>query len=155
MKTIKNRTYEPFYWLTEDSQTFLSRGYLQEGQKAQERIFDIAKRAEEILEEKGFADKFYDYMSRGFYSLSTPVWTNFGTNRGFPISCFGSTPTDNMASILYTASEVGMMSKYGGGTSGYFGHLRPRGSEITNNGQSSGAVHFVKLFVISDPRGRK
>ncbi|HZK23418.1 MAG TPA: ribonucleoside-diphosphate reductase subunit alpha [Atopostipes sp.] len=146
MEKVKTRTYEPFYWLTEESELFLSRGYLQEGQSAQERIYDIAIRAEEILEEKGFADKFYDYMSRGYYSLSTPVWTNFGTNRGFPISCFGSTPTDNMASILHTASEVGMMSKYGGGTSGYFGHLRPRGAEITNNGQSSGAVHFVKLF---------
>lgn len=146
MEKVKTRTYEPFYWLTEESELFLSRGYLQEGQSAQERIYDIAIRAEEILEEKGFAKKFYDYMSRGYYSLSTPVWTNFGTNRGFPISCFGSTPTDNMASILHTASEVGMMSKYGGGTSGYFGHLRPRGAEITNNGQSSGAVHFVKLF---------
>ena len=146
MEKVKTRTYEPFYWLTEESKLFLSRGYLQEGQSAQERIYDIAIRAEEILEEKGFAKKFYDYMSRGYYSLSTPVWTNFGTNRGFPISCFGSTPTDNMASILHTASEVGMMSKYGGGTSGYFGHLRPRGAEITNNGQSSGAVHFVKLF---------
>lgn len=146
MEKLKTRTYEPFYWLTEDSQTFLSRGYLQEGQDAKERIRDIANRAEEILGEEGFADKFYTYMSKGYYSLSTPVWTNFGTDRGFPISCFGSTPTDNMASILYTASEVGMMSKYGGGTSGYFGHLRPRGAEITNNGQSSGAVHFVKLF---------
>lgn len=146
METVKTRTYEPFYWLTEESQTFLSRGYLQEGQDAKERIRDIANRAEEILGEEGFADKFYTYMSKGYYSLSTPVWTNFGTDRGFPISCFGSTPTDNMASILYTASEVGMMSKYGGGTSGYFGHLRPRGAKITNNGQSSGAVHFVKLF---------
>jgi hypothetical protein len=26
-----------------------------------------------------------------------------------------------------------MMSKFGGGASGYFGALRPRGSEITNN----------------------
>lgn len=146
METVKTRTYEPFYWLTEESQTFLSRGYLQEGQDAKERIRDIANRAEEILGEEGFADKFYTYMSKGYYSLSTPVWTNFGTDRGFPISCFGSTPTDNMASILYTASEVGMMSKYGGGTSGYFGHLRSRGAKITNNGQSSGAVHFVKLF---------
>lgn len=143
---MTTRTYEPFYWLTEDSQTFLSRGYLQEGQNAKERLREIAKRAEEILGETGFAGKFYHYMSKGFYSLSTPVWTNFGTNRGFPISCFGSTPDDNMASILYTASEVGIMSKYGGGTSGYFGHLRPRGAKITNNGQSSGAVHFMKLF---------
>ena len=146
METVKTKTYKPFYWLTEESQIFLSRGYLQEGEDAKNRIRAIANRAEEILKIEGFSEKFYTYMSKGYYSLSTPVWTNFGTNRGFPISCFGSTPADNMASILSTASEVGMMSKYGGGTSGYFGHLRPRGADITNNGQSSGAVHFVKLF---------
>lgn len=146
MIELQKRHYDKFYWLTEDSQTFLSRGYLQEGEDAKERLRVIAERAQDILQMEGFADKFYDYLSRGFYSLSTPVWTNFGTDRGFPISCFGSALSDDMASILYTASEVGMMSKYGGGTSGYFGNLRPRGATITNNGTSSGSVHFMKLF---------
>ena len=68
----------------------------------------------------GFADKFEDYMSRGYYSFSTPVWTNFGNDRGLPISCFGSYMEDDMASILFTQAEVGMMSKYGGGASAYF-----------------------------------
>src|SRR5690625_3422761 len=85
-------------------------------------------------------------MSRGFYSLSSPVWSNFGKSRGFSISCFGSYIEDNVASLLDTASEVGMMSKHGGGTSGYFGNVRPRGAAITNNGESSGAVHFMELF---------
>jgi ribonucleoside-diphosphate reductase alpha chain len=51
-----------------------------------------------------------------------------------------------MPDILFTQAEVGMMSKFGGGTSGYFGSLRNRGSEIKNNGASSGAVHFMRLF---------
>lgn len=136
-----------FYWLTDNSRLFLSRGYLQEGETAEERMKDIAKTAEKTLEIKGFADKFYGYLSKGYYSLSTPVWTNYGNGkRGMPISCFGSRPYDNTGSILHTASEVGYMSKLGGGTSGYFGDIRPRGSEITNNGTTSGAVHFIKLF---------
>lgn len=135
-----------FEWLTDDSRLFLSRGYLLEGQSAEERISDIADKAEEYLGLDGFANKFYEYMSKGYYSLSTPVWTNFGNDRGLPISCFGSHVQDTMSGILDTAGEVGMMSKYGGGTSGYFGELRPRGAEITNNGHSSGAVHFMKLF---------
>lgn len=85
-------------------------------------------------------------MSKGYYSLSSPVWSNFGTTRGLPISCFGSHVSDNMGSIMYSQGEVGLMSKYGGGTSGYFGDLRHRGAEIKNNGTSSGAVHFMKLF---------
>lgn len=51
-----------------------------------------------------------------------------------------------MGDILYAQAEAWMMSKYGGGTSGFFGALRPRGSAIKNNGQSSGAVHFMELF---------
>ena len=136
-----------FYWLTDNSKLFLSRGYLLEGQTPKERLKQISDTAEDILEIEGFSDKFYGYLAKGYYSLSTPVWTNFGIpNRGLPISCFGSNIADSMSNILYTAGEVGMMSKYGGGTSGYFGNLRPRGADITNNGQSSGAVHAVKLF---------
>lgn len=133
-------------WLNEHSRNFLSRGYLTEGVTPEERVRFIADKAEEILEIEGFADKFYGYMEKGYYSMSSPIWSNFGISKGLPISCFGSHLTDNMGGILYTQAEVGMMSKFGGGTSGYFGDLRPRGAEITNNGQSSGAVHFMKLF---------
>ena len=112
---------DKFYWLNEESRLTLERGYLSEGETPEGRIQDIADKAEEILGIKGFSDKFYDYMSRGFYSLSSPVWANFGKTRGFSISCFGSYLPDSVAEILEVNSEVGMMSKLGGGTSGYFG----------------------------------
>lgn len=133
-------------WLNENSRKFLEGGYLLPGVSPEERIREIAEHAEKILNKEGFADKFYDYMSRGFYSLSSPVWANFGHERGLPISCFGSYLADDMGSILYAQGEVGMMSKLGGGCSGYFGALRSRGTEIANNGHSSGAVHFMQLF---------
>lgn len=135
-----------FDWLNENSRLFLSRGYLPEGQSPEERLRVISDRAEEILGIKGFSDKFYGYLGKGYYSLSSPVWSNFATDRGLPISCFGSHISDDIGSILHTASEVGTMSKLGGGTSGYFGELRGRGASIQDNGKSSGAVHFVKLF---------
>ncbi len=133
-------------WLTENSRKFLERGYLLEGVTPEERIREIANRAEEINGIEGFSDKFYNYMSEGYYSLASPVWSNFGQKRGLPISCFGSFIGDDMGEILFTQAEVGMMSKMGGGTSGYFGDLRHRGAPITNNGKSSGAVHFMQLF---------
>ncbi len=135
-----------FKWLNENSRNFLNGGYLTEGVTPEQRIKIIADTAEQILGIEGFADKFYGYMARGYYSLSTPVWANFGTSKGLPISCFGSHIEDNMGGILHAQAEVGMMSKFGGGTSGYFGDLRHRGAPITDNGQSSGAVHFMKLF---------
>ena len=137
---------EDFYWLNDDSREFLQNGYLLEGVTAEERIRDIGERAEEILDEEGFADKFYEYMSRGYYSLASPVWSNFGLERGLPISCFGSHIEDSIESILYTHAEVGQMTKLGGGTSGYLGDLRPRGAPITNNGKSNGSYSFTELF---------
>ncbi len=137
---------KPFQWLNENSRKFLAAGYLGEGLVAEERIANIAKRAEDILQMPGFADKFYHYMSEGYYSLASPVWSNFGKERGLPISCFGSHIDDDIGNILYTQSEVGMMSKLGGGTSGYFGKIRHRGAAIKNNGEASGAVHIMRLF---------
>jgi ribonucleoside-diphosphate reductase alpha chain len=136
----------PFYWLNEESRQFLSRDYLLPGVSPEQRIRQIADYAEGILGIGGFGDKFYDYIARGWYSLATPVWTNFGLRRGLPISCYGSYIEDDSASILFTASEVGMMTKLGGGTSAYFGKLRPRGAPIRDNGSSNGSFSFAKLF---------
>ncbi len=136
----------PFYWLNEESRQFLSRDYLLPGVSPEQRIRQIADYAEGILGIGGFGDKFYDYIARGWYSLATPVWTNFGLRRGLPISCYGSYIEDDSASILFTASEVGMMTKLGGGTSAYFGKLRPRGAPIRDNGYSNGSFSFAKLF---------
>ena len=135
-----------FSWLNKNSRDFLEAGYLTEGVSPEERIREVAERAEEILGIPGYADKFYGYMSEGYFSLASPVWSNFGKKRGLPVSCFGSHIDDDIGNILYTQSEVGMMSKLGGGTSGYFGKIRPRGAAIKNNGEASGAVHIMRLF---------
>ena len=137
---------ENFGWLTEHSRQFLASGYLSEGETPEARIKDIAENAEKILKMPGFSEKFYHYMSEGYFSLASPVWSNFGKERGLPISCFGSNIDDDMGNILYTQSEIGMMSKLGGGTSGYFGHIRHRGAEVKDNGVASGAVHIMQLF---------
>lgn len=135
-----------YYWLNPHSRLFLERGYLEPGVTPEQRIRQIADNSERILGVKGFADKFEGYMKRGFFSLATPVWCNFGNKRGLPVSCFGSYVEDKMEAILTKAAEVGIMSKMGGGTSGYFGDLRARGTKISVGGESSGAVHFMEIF---------
>lgn len=133
-------------WLNKHSKLFLERGYLDEGVTPEQRIRQIAETAESYLGIDGFADKFENYMALGFYSLSTPVWTNYGNAKGLPVSCFNSHISDCIESILEKVSEVGMMSKRGGGTSGFFGELRSRGSKISVGGESSGPVHFMELY---------
>jgi ribonucleoside-diphosphate reductase alpha chain len=142
--------HSDIYWLNKDSRKFLQRGYLLDGETPEQRISDIAKTAQKHLEnftgDKKFAKKFEDYMHRGFYSLASPIWSNFGRKRGLPISCFGSHIPDTMSGILEKVSEVGIMTKNGGGTSAYFGDLRPRGATISSGGESTGSVHFMELF---------
>ena len=135
-----------YYWLNKDSIKFLERGYLLEGEEPKQRYRDIAEIAEKYLNIKGFADKFEDYVSRGFYSLSSPILSNFGRKRGLPISCFGSYIPDTMDGIMEKVSETAVMTKHGGGTSAYFGKLRGRGTPISSGGESTGSVHFMELF---------
>lgn len=139
-------TKDNYYWLNKDSRKFLERGYLLEGETPEQRIEDIAQTAEKYLNIPGFAKKFVNYMALGFYSLSSPIWSNFGRERGLPISCFGSYISDTMESILHKVAEVGIMTKHGGGTSAYFGDIRGRGSHISCGGESTGSVHFMELY---------
>ena len=136
--------YEKYYWLNEDSRMFLSRGYITES--PEQRIKDVANTAEKYLKVEGFAKKFEEYMSKGYYSLSTPVWINFGKEKGLPISCYGSNIDDTLDSILNAGREIGMMSKYGGGTSAYLGNIRPRGTRISTGGTADGPVHYARLY---------
>ena len=157
---VESEPTHGYRWLTPLSQKFLDKDYLVGGETVDQRVDVIVNTAERILKRPGFAAAFKANLKKGWYSLSTPIWTNFGNDRGLPISCFGSHMSDDTSSILRTHCEVGMMTKYGGGTSAYFGELRPRGALIRKNGESSGAVHFMQMFdncmnVISQGKTRR
>jgi ribonucleoside-diphosphate reductase alpha chain len=122
-------------------------GYLLSGENVDERVWEICNTAEKRLKKPGFAKKFRSYFQRGWYSFSTPIWANFGTDRGLPISCYNSHISDSIDSILgHAHAEIAMMTKLGGGTSAYYGEVRGRGEPIQGgkNGQSFGSVHFAK-----------
>ena len=144
MQIYSNMKYPKYYWLNDESRLFLSRGYISE--TPEQRIKSIAITAQKYLGIEGFAEKFEEYMARGYYSLSTPVWINFGKQKGLPISCYGSNIDDSLDSILNAGREIGMMSKYGGGTSAFLGNLRPRGTEISTGGRADGPVHYAKMY---------
>jgi len=133
-----------FEWANENSRTFFERGYFD--CSVEERVRQIADAAEKSLEHKGFADKFYYYMSQGFYSLASPVWANYGHGTALPISCNGQLVGDSVSSIMEKVAEVGMQTKNGAGTSGYFGNIRPRNSTISSGGKADGAVHYMNLW---------
>jgi ribonucleoside-diphosphate reductase alpha chain len=134
-----------FPWLNKPAKIFLQNGYLTSGVSPEQRIENIAKTFGERKGKK-LAEKFLEYSKKGWFLYSSPVWANYGTPRGLPISCFNSHVEDTMDSILYNVAEIGMMTKHGGGTSGYFGDVRARGSDISSGGKSDGSIHFMQLF---------
>lgn len=137
---------ERLWWLNEESQQVLNRGYLLKGETTKTAIERIATAAARRLYKPELAEAFIEMIEKGWMSLSSPIWANMGTERGLPISCFNVYVPDYIEGITHKLGEVIMQTKIGGGTSGYFGHLRERGSAVTDNGKSSGAVSFMKLF---------
>lgn len=134
------------WWLNEESEQILNRGYLLKGETVHGAIERIAQAACKRLYKPELKEDFIALIENGWMSLSSPIWANMGTERGLPISCFNVHVPDNIEGITHKLGEVIMQTKIGGGTSGYFGALRGRGSAVTDNGQSSGAVSFMKLF---------
>ena len=137
---------ENYWWLNEESEQVLNRGYLLKGETTEGAIDRVVEAACKRLFKPELKEAFKELIERGWMSLSSPIWANMGTKRGLPISCFNVHVPDSVEQITHKVGEVIMQTKIGGGTSGYFGELRGRGAAITDNGKSSGAVSFMKLF---------
>lgn len=142
---------EDIHWLNDESIQMLNRGYLLRGETVLDAIHRICMSAAKKYENTEISVNLaYKHFVRnvilGWQSFSSPVWSNMGVTRGLPISCFGVYVGDSIESITDKLGEVINQTKVGGGTSGYFGELRGRGTPVKNNGESSGAVSFMQLF---------
>lgn len=141
---------EDYEYLNPESLKILSKGYIADGtprhlwkETAIERVNFLITHAEQILGRE--LPTLRQGVRRGWISPSSPIWSNFGTERGLPISCNGSRMVDSVDSIAFKVAEISMMTKEGAGTSVYMGDLRPSGSEISGGGKSHGPVHFARL----------
>ncbi len=99
---------------------------------------------------KSWNKAFFDLLFTGFLSPSTPVLANMGTDRGLPVSCSGQYIEDSIDGIYSSRRETAILTKHGFGTAGYL-DVRPRGSEISVGGKSSGLVPVFERYV-SDMR---
>src|SRR5690606_30452329 len=134
------------WWLNSESKAMLERGYLLPGQTVEEKLKLICKYASDILKRPDLEERFYEIFSKGWASLSSPIWANFGEGRGLPISCFTSLVEDNVGHIFETLHEVAMMTQKGGGTACDFSNIRPKGSPVTGGGTASGVISFIEPF---------
>lgn len=133
-------------WLSEEAQQTLSKGYLLPGETPRDMWKRCALTAEKHLKKPGIGEDIMEMFWRGYMGGATPVLSNFGTNRGLPISCYSVHGSDSVSSIYSHLKEVAALSKYGGGVGVYFGDIRPSGSPISSGGKSTGVVPWMRQY---------
>lgn len=104
-----------------------------------------AKHIEKFMPEARY--KFFQLLWEGKLSPSTPILANMGNNRGLPVSCSGGLVDDSVDGFYTARRETAILTKYGFGTSSYFGDIRPRGSSISIGGTASGVLPVYRGFV--------
>lgn len=139
------KEFKDYWWLNKESQAMLERGYLLENQTVAEKIDVVCQHASDVLGKPERKEQFKEVFVKGYASLSSPIWANFGQGRALPISCFSSYCPDSLEGIYDTLGEVAIMTKAGGGTAGYF-NLRPTGAPVKGGATSSGAMSFINMF---------
>lgn len=75
-----------------------------------------------------FAQRIYDYVSRGWFMFASPVLSNAPAENeapvGLPISCFLAYVGDNLSSLIEHNAELAWLSVKGGGVGGHWSSVR-------------------------------
>ena len=136
----------PIWANTEIYVKTVSKGYLLQGETPKDAYWRVATAVAKRLAQPEMASKFFDYIWKGWLNLATPVFSNTGTERGLPISCFGIDVADSIYDIGNKNLELMLLAKHGGGVGIGVNQIRPAGATIKGNGTSDGVVPFIKIY---------
>lgn len=143
-KKLQEQDLAPAFWSTGGYQLFKEK-YLYQAANPREQYERIARTlATHTPDPQRWFHRFFDIMWKGWLSPSTPILANTGTSRGLPVSCAGSYFPDSIDGIYKAKHETAMLTKYGFGTAGYLGDVRPRGAKISVGGKSVGVLPIVQ-----------
>ena len=129
-------------YLTNFGRATLENRYMSSGESYQDLF---ARVATHYAEDSQHAQRLYDYISKLWFMPATPILSNGGTKRGFPISCFLNEAEDSMQGIVDLWNENVWLSCRGGGIGSYWGKVRSIGEKVGKVGQTSGIVPFIKV----------
>ena len=113
--------------LTEQSLKLLTDYYCQEDEKTPQEAFARAAVAysDGDLE---FAQRIYDYVSKGWFMFASPVLSNAplpGVKpKALPISCFLTYVPDSLEGLIDHTAELRWLSVKGGGVGGHWSDIR-------------------------------
>lgn len=128
--------------LTAFGKATLKDRYLMPGETPQ-RLF--ARVATAYSESNDHAQRLYDAISQLWFMPSTPILSNGGTDRGNPISCFLNDVEDSLDGISEIWNENVWLAARGGGIGTNWSKVRSIGEPISDLGETSGIIPFVKV----------
>ena len=143
-KWIKGKNYPE--WADEIALSIISKGYLLPEEDMFKAFTRVSRAAAKRLKRKDLQPYFYEAMVKNWMCLASPVFSNMGTERGMPISCFGIDVDDSIEGIAGSNSELMRLSSQGGGVGVGLSRIRGRGKAIKDNGVSEGVVPWAKIF---------
>jgi ribonucleoside-diphosphate reductase alpha chain len=142
---IKGKDY-PVWGETDVYKKTITGGYLINGESPKDAYWRVSNAVAKRLYKPEMAEKFFDYIWKGWLCLASPVLSNTGSDRGLPISCFGIDVADSVYDIGTKNLEMMLLAKHGGGVGIGINMIRPAGAKITGNGTSDGVVPFCKIY---------
>ena len=142
---IKGEDY-PSWGDTDVYKKTITGGYLINGESPKDAYWRVSNAVAKRLYKPELAEKFFEYIWKGWLCLASPVLSNTGSDRGLPISCFGIDVADSIQDIGNKNLEMMLLAKHGGGVGIGINMIRPSGAKITGNGTSDGVVPFCKIY---------
>jgi ribonucleoside-diphosphate reductase alpha chain len=134
-------------WLDDAGYSTLCNGYLLPNETPKGMYTRLAKTAAKYYPlVKDIEQRFFKILWNNWLCPASPVCSNFGTDRGLPISCNSIHVADSVDNIFEKQHELAMLSKNGAGVGIYIGDIRARGTNINGNGKSEGIIPWAKCF---------
>jgi len=131
--------------------TASSKGYLLDDETPRAMYQRLATAAATILDRADLEIDFFNLFWKGWLGGSSPVLANFGTDRGLPISCFGSMVCDSMSGIIDHVAEQSRLTWRGGGVASHLSGIRAIGAEIKSGGTSDGILAPLRMLNATVP----
>jgi len=138
---FSDATTKDRYRLTKEVQN--EDGTITEVKETQQELY--ARCSSAYADNAEHAQRIYDYASKMWFMPATPILANGGTNRGLPISCFVNEMQDSLDSIAQTWNENVYLAATGGGIGTHVGNIRSINEKITQKGQTTGVIPFIKV----------
>ena len=126
--------------LSEQAQTLIKDYYCLPDESSPQEAFARAAQCYSNGDDE-FAQRIYDYASKGWFMFSSPVLSNAPKQgekpRALPISCFLTYVDDTLEGLIDHTTELRWLSVKGGGVGGHWSSIR------SNSDKAPGPIPFI------------